>query len=1222
MIRHRSRSTRASFAAALAAAAVFISVLAPSAARAQSLQISINAVFVASPHDSSGCQQINAVPPSYGCTVENGYSALPDGANISNDPEINFTQDSTGRCSVINSGYGPNGFGNPITGGADTVAGNPTGSVGYNVCNDSLFLCAQISLAPVTTNVALDSVEFEVFRFIDGANPLDPGSTPPLKTFFVPNPGTAVFNDGNVTCTGGSPGPDTCALPTLRTAYCVLWDGSQNIQGASGKINGQYGFRVTVQTNQVGQSGNITITQVVAYPASTTKDSNNIDVAAQDIKVNVTDVHVIKSSPTVVGQITGVSVEPYNFTYRLSKDAQMYITVLQSAPTLAQSGPPQPAWFNEVRKVVPGLARSGEGALATTSASPLVDGDSWDGRDDFGNILPPGGYLVVFQANDTNQFSPGTGIGTDNGLSDLSLPTTVQIQLDPLQITDIRVTPLLGGSTSLAVLTYQLTEPATLYIDIYPPGTQFCNDSSGNPALADVNNPVTDTAVGAPNAKNLSASSGGCNAGGAAAPISPLRSIQTQQTSRSTVISFWDGRDVNGNLMGDGDYVFVIYAALPSQAGVAYRQSSSLTDKRVWTSLAKLGFISVIRGLVGITQISPTSTIIGSSPAIAGLNPFTFRYQLTRDAIVSMKVFDSSGLNVIKTIVNQETRPGLFNNVETWSDGNDDNGLAVASGTYLVQLTATDASFPSNVSTTTAMFPVDLFRVTDVAVTPLLSGASDSVTLSYQLSQPMNIAWNIYPAGSVIVGSTATWPPCAGQNPPLSCTSPSVVSPNGIPVPPIVTFHHLSAGRLKITESWDGRDANGLFVPDGSYIYTLTAQSTVTPEGVLGTPPFYATDHVEGAVTVARGAIYFTSFNVTPDVPQLFNSSNTITLDPFTISYVLTRQSSVTIQILNTAIPPTVMRTVVSGSVRQNGLLLTDVWDGRDDNGNFLPFVSGGTPYLVRVVALDVAADLLNPSTAQQTVLYDPLRVYDLAVTPNTGGGAGAIIAYQVSEPMKVAVKIYQPGTAFDASGNPQPPESISLVRRIVGIRPSRSAIQETWDGRDFRQAQVPDGTYKFKIVASTDAAAIDSVTGNVLVPTELADDRLTDDIPVVTNGSEALSNPQGYVENNSFVYPNPVAGPSGTFCIATPYHARVLLKLYTISGQLILNQDFGDQPPTYLNAGSATSSACGGLSYVWNKVNQGGRPIARGLYYALIRIEETEGGANVIQVVKKVLVP
>ncbi|HEX4046262.1 MAG TPA: hypothetical protein VH309_00420 [Elusimicrobiota bacterium] len=1183
MVRHLRRQTRARAAAVFAAAAFFGSFALPESASAQSTEIFVNTAFVSNVNSSScGTTALSDpdAPIRYICNVGNSPVG---GQNISNDPEINFA--ANGDQDTIDNSVGVGRCNLSDTASNDA---NNYGTLGWNVCNNELYLCAQVGLGQVSGDVSLDEVEFEVFRFVDGANPLDPGSTPPLKTFFIDNPGSVTGVADGVNCDSN----ENCALPSFTSAYCVLWDGAQDIQGGTGKINGQYGFRVTVQTNQVGQSGNITITQVRAYPSGATQDSYGNNVSQQNLLVNVTDVHVIQSTPTIVGQITGVASEPYNFTYRLSKSATMYLTVNQSVPP-----------WNNIRTILPGLPRTGEGNLGTPGALPLVNGDSWDGRDNFGNLMPPGSYLAVFQANASDQYDGSPAPYP----SDLSAAATIQISLDPMQITDIRVQPLLGGSTSLAVLSYQLTEPATVYIDVYPPGTQFCNDSNGVPALSDLNSQATDNPGLVP-PKNFSASSAGCTPTGAVSSVSPVRSIVQTQTSRTSVLSFWDGTDLNGNLVGDGDYVFVIYAALPSQDGVPYNGSPG--DKRIWTSLGKSGFISVVRGLVGITQVTPTSTIIGSSPAISGLSPFTFGYQLSRPAIVSLKIYDATGTNLIKTIVNQETRPGLFNNIETWTDGNGDDGLAVASGTYLVQLTAADPAFPANVSTTTAMFPLDNFRVTDVSLTPLLSGASDQVTLSYQLSQPMFIAWNVYPAGSVIVNSTGSWPPCATNLVPGACTSSSVVSPppSSQPVAPIVTFQGMRAGRLKISEFWDGRDINGLYVPDGSYVYTLTAQSTTTPQ-------YFATDRVSGNITVARGSIFFTSFNVTPDIPQLFNSSNTITLDPYTISYALTRQSSVTIQILNTSIPPAVLRTVVAGGVRQNGILLTDVWDGRDDSGNFLPFTSGGTPYLVRVVALDIAADLLTPSTAQQTVLYDPLRIYDLAVTPNTGNGA--TIAYQVSEPMKVAIKVYKPGTNFDASGNPSPPEVNadgsynSLVKRIVGIRPSRTPIQDTWDGTDFTLSPVKDGTYKFKIVGSTDSAAIDSVTGNVLIPSELADDRLTDDLPSSTDG--ATSNPTQDFEGNTFIYPNPVTGPSGTFSVYSPYQADVKIRLYTIAGQLVLSQDLGPHAASYQD---------GPITYVWNKVNQSGRPVARGLYYAVIRIEETLGGTNVLQTVKKVLVP
>lgn len=1139
MNRHRCGSSLTRAAVLIAAALA----LSPLRAAAQSVQVFINTAFVAPGTIGAGACTVSGT--KFLCPI----ATIPP-SSISNEPHIEFEANGTNRCSPA-AIFAP-------------------GTVAANYCNDRVFLCTQIGVnsppfgsPPVSTDVTLDEISFELFKFQDGSNPLDPASTPPLRTFFIDAPGSAAAAGGTVPNDGVN-------------AACVMWDGSANIQGEFGKTNGQYGFRVTVKTNQVGASGNIQITATRAYPSGATQDSLNTAVSQKPIAVDVTNVHVVRSSPTVVGAITGVSAQPYNLTYRLSKDATMYVTINDD-----QS-------FVHLRSVVPGLPRVGEG----TPQGTLLNGDSWDGRDDNGNIMPAGSYLAVFQANSADQY---TNIAVEGG--DLSHATTRQLSIDPLQITDIRVQPLTGGSTSLAVLSYMLTEAATVYIDVYPPGTQFCQVGASVAPLNDVSNTVLDP-VGTIPVKNFGATLGAC--GGPT--VAPVKSISEIKTLRSQVISFWDGRDNAGSLVEDGDYVFVMYAALPSQKGYSYRLSAS--DKRVWTAVAKIGFVPVLRGLVGITQISPTSTVVGSSPAVAGISPFSFRYTLTRDAVVSMKIFNASDSSVVvKTLVDHETRPGAFSNAEIWSNGTDDAGNVVSSGTYLVQLTAADAAQPGKVSTTTAMFPVDMFRVTDVAVTPLLSGASDNVVLNYQLSHPMFVAWNIYAPGAVIKGSASNWPPCAAQSPPAACaTAPGdvvrVETAAGLQAQPIVTFRGLRPGRFKISEFWDGRDVNGLFVPDGNYIFTLTAQSTTTPK-------YFATDKVYGNITVARGSIIFSQFNVLPDSPQLFNSSNTITLHPYAINYMLTRQSSVTIQILSTNIPSTIVRTIVAGSVRPSGQLQTDVWDGRNDIGNFPP--SGF--YLVRAMAEDVASVLSSGATAQLTIAFDPLRIFDLAITPLRLDSGPAVLSYQVSETMKVAVKIYKSGTLFDLSGNPTPPEAQSLIKRIVGVRPARTQINDSWDGTDFKFSLLKDGSYKFKIVGSTDMSAIDDATGNVLNPGALSLDRLIDEIPLVRNAS---ASPNEDFIRNTFNYPNPVTGDSTTFEIYAPFRAIVKMKLHTISGELVLDKNFGEVPPSFQG---------GPVTYVWSKINQAGNKVARGLYFAVIRVEETEGGKNILQTVKKVLI-
>jgi flagellar hook assembly protein FlgD len=1071
--------------------------------------------------------------------------------NISNEPHIEFDRAiDADECLTT------------------TVFPLPAGTHKRNYCNSQVFLCAAVGYSnEQTTPIALSELSFQLFKFQDGSNPTDPASTPPLRTFFLDAPGIipASCTSGTAPFAGcaSNGGVGTTDGPTIGP-LCVIWDGNVNIQGEQGKTNGTYGFRVEAKTNTSGPSGNIQITTLRAYPAGATQDANGDPVSQKPITVDVTNIHVVRSSPSLVGNITPVTALPYNINYRIAKDANMTVTVANNAGA------------NIIRTVVPGLPKVGEGIPNGT----LLNGDSWNGRHDNGDLMPPGVFLTTLQAESIDQYG-----------RDLSHAVTRQIAIDPLQITDIRVQPLLAGSTALAILTYQLTEPATVYIDIYPPGTQFCRAQGFN----NVNDTSIDQTPGAGDRppKNFSPSNDGC----ATQTFQPIRRIVEQKTARTDVVSFWDGRDRTGVIQDDGDYVFVIYAALPSRNGYDFNGVSS--DRRIWTTRAISGFLPIIRGLVGITQVAPGTSVIGSSPPISGLNPFLFRYTLSREAFVTMKVFDESGTTLIKTLVDNQVRPGNFPNQERWDEPTTNNGQWLSSGTFLVQLTAADTQLPAKVSTTTALFPVNLFRIVDVFSTPLLTGASDFASISYQLSQPMIASWKIYAPGTQILNTATQWPPCGAVPTPNNCAS--VVGPDGVtPVNPIFTFTQQKAGRFRLTDFWDGRDINGLFVPDGNYVFTLTARSTTTPIHLVQ-------DRAFGSLAVARGQILFNSFTVQPDVPQLFNSSSTITLHPFTISYALNRQSSVTVQILNTAASPQVIRTLFSGNVKDGGILLQEVWDGRDNAGNFPP----AGFYNVRAIATDVASVLSNPSTAQVTISYDPLRIYDVAVTPLRFDGPGtAEVRYQVSETMKVALKIYRPGTVFDSNGNPSPPESTSLVKRIVGVRQPRTEIIESWDGTDLRRAISPEGSYKFKIVASTDVNAIDSLTGNVISGSALSLDRPIDDIPVIRGFS---ADPISDFENNTFAYPNPSNGPTMTFAIWSPFQSKANMRIYTMNGELVYERDFGE---------IAAETYFGGQNgFVWNKVNQAGRKVARGVYLVVIRLQETLGGKNVMQTVKKVII-
>ena len=225
-------------------------------------------------------------------------------------------------------------------------------------------LCAWLTAVVQTTanaNMGVDELTFEIFKFKAGANPLDPSSTPPIRTISLYNVTTFSLATTN---------------PQTQGPFCTAWDGSYNVEGFWGKTNGIYGFRATVKTNEVSPTaGNISIQQTSAFPGQN----------QNPITVDVVNIHVVKATPTVVGKITGVGAQPYNILYRLSKDATVTITIDQ----------PVGSGFNTIRTIINSAPRFGEGIPDGT----LTNGDFWDGRDDNGQLVPAGNYYYRINAS-------------------------------------------------------------------------------------------------------------------------------------------------------------------------------------------------------------------------------------------------------------------------------------------------------------------------------------------------------------------------------------------------------------------------------------------------------------------------------------------------------------------------------------------------------------------------------------------------------------------------------------------------------------------------------------------------------------------------------------------------------------------------------------------------------------------------------------------------------
>lgn len=700
-------------------------------------------------------------------------------------------------------------------------------------------------------------------------------------------------NEGSAACVDTALHFETkeqCEAGITKLNFCAAWDGSYEIDGEFGKSNGQFGFRANVKTKWPGDGissgGDVDVDHTMAYPGE-----NQIP-----IQVDVTNVHSVRSSSTMVGTTTPVPAQPYQLTYKLSKDATTTIRIsdpgdLCDCIDLTDDSEDPTEWaysstclhdnYNDTSNkidfdLINGQPRLGEGIPNGVNTNL----DSWDGRDVSGTFLPYGNYLVDITATTHDEWS----LGSDGKAPDISRTVTRQLSLDPLKITDIKETGLAKLSTSYAKIDYVLTEPATVHLMIFTPGTYF-NTSSNNQSSS----LVLTEGIEMPSLKDpIVIKDNIANRTGA--PVGTLVAhIVEQKQARVNVNTKWDGvcrnhelsdpTDPNsdpvdcsfggkkylyGTPMPDGDYVYVLWAEIPY--GLDYQEPLSghgenlllpraiCVNGKWWAGVRTHkyynGILPINRGLPEITVGAVGYSTLGSSPTAFGLDPFSFNYSVSRDSIVDATIKTTAPdmtpgaqdqVYTVKKLLTNEVAVASKQNHFTW-DGIDEAGYQVSPGTYMVEFVAKDSLYPEKQATMTVQFPVDMFRVVDVNTTSLLDEATAQATINYTLSKSMDVVVEIYDQNVTIPVNDCTDPNDPEENCwcKFSTTTASTGTPilnhvrvNGVEVPPIKSFTLPKAGEgMTITEVWDGlkHSVDGTSgvapLPDGNYPYRICTRST------------------------------------------------------------------------------------------------------------------------------------------------------------------------------------------------------------------------------------------------------------------------------------------------------------------------------------------------------------------------------------------------------------
>ena len=247
--------------------------------------------------------------------------------------------------------------------------------------------------------------------------------------------------------------------------------------------------------------------------------------------------------------------------------------------------------------------------------------------------------------------------------------------------------------------------------------------------------------------------------------------VENQSQSAGDQLIAWDGKDSNGQFLGDGSYYLQVTAVSPTVS--------------TFTSNVKVPF-SVAGAVLEISDFT-----LSPNPFKISLNYLSIKGTLSESATIDVKVYQGSTL-IQQPVSGQYRNAGSFTAV--W-DGKDTTGNYVPEGTYSVSVGAVDASGNA----------VEVWGTATGGYQPAITGVTSS-------PEPFDPA-----AGEAVINFTLS-----------SDANVTVNVLDGLNAIRSFTPVLLKAGGNSVT--WDGKDDSQQGVDDGSYTYNITAASPTVSE--------------------------------------------------------------------------------------------------------------------------------------------------------------------------------------------------------------------------------------------------------------------------------------------------------------------------------------------------------------------------------------------------------